>query len=56
MGGMFTVMKIREDLARGDYRDPSPYQFPKGTVAYEVEAPDAAPAKQPGMPSHKMKM
>ena len=22
MGGMFTVVKIREDLARGDYRDP----------------------------------
>ena len=56
MGGMFTVMKIREDLARDDYRDPGPYQFPKGTVAYEVEAPDAAPVRQPGKPTHKMKM
>ena len=28
MGGMFTVMKIREDLARDDYRDPGPYQYP----------------------------
>jgi len=23
MGGMFTVMKIREGLARDDYKDPS---------------------------------
>ena len=46
MGGMFTVLKIREGLARDDYRDPGPYQFPKGTVAYEVEAPQAAPVRQ----------
>ena len=56
MGGMFTVMKIREGLARDDYRDPGPYQFPQGTVAYEVEAPGAAPVREPGRPSHKMKM
>ncbi len=43
---MFTVMKIREGLARDDYRDPGPYQHPPGTVAYEVEMPDAAPARQ----------
>jgi hypothetical protein len=35
MGGMFTVVKIREGLGRGDYRDPGWYQHPKGTVAYE---------------------
>jgi manganese oxidase len=46
MGGMFTVMKIREGLARDDYADPGPYKFPAGTVAYEVEAP-AEPARQP---------
>jgi manganese oxidase len=39
MGGMFTVMKIREGLARDDYTDPGPYKHPTGTVAYEVEAP-----------------
>ena len=33
MGGMFTVMKVREDLAPGDYRDPGWYQHPQGTVA-----------------------
>ncbi len=41
MGGMFTVMKIRADLAHGDYRDPGWYQAPAGSVAYlwEGEAP-----------------
>jgi hypothetical protein len=45
MGGMFTVMKIREGMARDDYSDPGPYKFPKGTVAYEVDAPDSEPAR-----------
>jgi hypothetical protein len=39
MGGMFTVMKIREGMARDDYRDPGPYKYPAGTVAYEVDTP-----------------
>jgi hypothetical protein len=34
MGGMFTVVKIREGLARGDYRDPGWYRAPKDSVAY----------------------
>ncbi len=42
MGGMFSVLKVREGLARDDYRDPGPYQNPPGTVAYEVA--DAGPA------------
>ena len=36
MGGMFTVVKVREDLAAGDYRDPGWYANPKGTVAARV--------------------
>jgi hypothetical protein len=36
MGGMFTVMKIREGQAVGDYSDPGSYKHPQGTVAYEV--------------------
>ena len=36
MGGMFTVLKVREGLARGDYRDPGWYRHPPGTVAYRV--------------------
>jgi len=47
MGGMFTVMKIREGLSRDDYSDPGPYQYPPGTVAYEVDAPRTEPARQP---------
>ena len=36
MGGMFTVVKVRDDLASGDYRDPGPYRNPKGTVAWRT--------------------
>jgi manganese oxidase len=41
MGGMFTVMKIRADLAHNDYRDPGWYKAPAGSVAYawQGEAP-----------------
>jgi hypothetical protein len=46
MGGMFTVMKVRDGLARDDYGDPGPYKFPQGSVAYEVETPAAVPARQ----------
>jgi FtsP/CotA-like multicopper oxidase with cupredoxin domain len=35
MGGMFTVVKIREGLGRNDYKDPGWYKAPAGTVAYE---------------------
>ncbi len=41
MGGMFTVIKIREGLAANDYKDPGPYKHPEGTVAYEVDAPQS---------------
>ncbi len=37
MGGMFTTVKIRDGIARNDFRDPGPYQNPEGTVAHEVE-------------------
>lgn len=33
MGGMFTVVKVREQLATNDYRDPGWYKAPAGTVA-----------------------
>jgi manganese oxidase len=37
MGGMFTTVKIREGLARTEYRDPGNYIHPAGTVAHEVQ-------------------
>lgn len=40
MGGMFTVLKVRKQLAADDYRDPGWYAPPKGTVAYQTPAPD----------------
>lgn len=33
MGGMFTTVKVRDNLASGDYNDPGWYDAPKGTVA-----------------------
>jgi hypothetical protein len=48
MGGMFTVMKVREGLAPNDYKDPGPYKNPPGTVAHEVNVADAGePPRQP---------
>jgi FtsP/CotA-like multicopper oxidase with cupredoxin domain len=50
MGGMFTVVKVRDDLARGDYRDPGWYRNPKGTLAHRVSSdPDfGSPVRRPG--------
>ncbi|NNF66294.1 MAG: copper oxidase [Gammaproteobacteria bacterium] len=36
MGGMFTMVKVRDDIRRGDYSDPGWYQAPAGTVASRV--------------------
>jgi FtsP/CotA-like multicopper oxidase with cupredoxin domain len=51
MGGMFTVVKVREGLARDDYKDPGWYKHPAGTVSYEVETPTAGePTRQKTRP------
>jgi FtsP/CotA-like multicopper oxidase with cupredoxin domain len=44
MGGMFTVVKVRDGQAPGDYRDPGWYRHPPGTRAFEWtgELPAAA--------------
>jgi manganese oxidase len=36
MGGMFTVVKVRDDLAPGDYRDPGWYRHPPAELARRV--------------------
>ena len=46
MGGMFSTLKVREGLAKGDYRDPGHYQFPKGTLAYEFVGDAPEPPRQ----------
>jgi FtsP/CotA-like multicopper oxidase with cupredoxin domain len=48
MGGMFTTVKVREGLARNDYKDPGTYKHPKGTVAREV-VNDLPPVERSGM-------
>jgi FtsP/CotA-like multicopper oxidase with cupredoxin domain len=51
MGGMFSVVKVRDDVKAGDYKDPGWYRHPQGTVAYEykgeVQQPRRAPAAKP---------
>ena len=59
MGGMFSVVKVREGISAGDYSDPGWYENPPGTQAYEWtgELPDfetgnaAAAPKQSTMPT-----
>ena len=36
MGGMFTLVKVRDDIRAGDYGDPGWYDNPPGTVAGRV--------------------
>jgi len=49
MGGMFSMLKVRRGLKRGDYSDPGWFEHPAGTVAREVG--DAPPApRAPGAP------
>ncbi len=38
MGGMFTVIKVRDRLRRGDFGDPGWYSNPPGTLARRVSA------------------
>ncbi len=55
MGGMFSMLKVRRGLKRGDYADPGWFQHPAGTLAREVGdappapvAPGAQDSRQPG--------
>src|SRR5665647_2328954 len=55
MGGMFSVVKVREGLERNNYKDPGWYQHPAGTVAYEVQdpVPEAPSRKSDAAPGQK---
>jgi hypothetical protein len=50
MGGMFSVVKVRDDVVRGDYRDPGWFKHQPGTVAREYTADDLEPPPQAGQP------
>ena len=47
MGGMFTVLKVRDRLARNEYRDPGWYPHPKGSVAWEWTGATPAASSAP---------
>jgi FtsP/CotA-like multicopper oxidase with cupredoxin domain len=51
MGGMFTVVKVRDGLARNDYKDPGWYKHPPGTVAREWTGEAPAPTKAAPAPA-----
>ena len=57
MGGMFTTLKVREGLARNDYKDPGWYKHPPGTMARLVagaemkDMPTAAEAQDKSPPA-----
>ena len=51
MGGMFTTVKVRDELPRGSYADPGWYKAPAGTVATRISTdPDFGnpPRRSPG--------
>jgi FtsP/CotA-like multicopper oxidase with cupredoxin domain len=47
MGGMFSVVKVRDDVKPGDYKDPGHYRHPQGTVAYEYTGQVLQPTRAP---------
>ena len=48
MGGMFTVVKVRDELAPDNYRDPGWYSNPRGTLARRIsdDADFGSPARR----------
>ena len=51
MGGMFTVVKVREGLGRDDYRDPGWYRHPPGSQAREWNGPVPDAGRAPSVPA-----
>lgn len=45
MGGMFSVVKVRDRVRPGDYKDPGKYEHPPGTVAHEYRGEVPTPAR-----------
>ena len=45
MGGMFSVVKVRDSVKAGDYTDPGWYKHPAATLAYEYRGELPQPAR-----------
>ena len=52
MGGMFSVVKVREGLEANDYGDPGWYENPPGTQAYEWTGDLPEPAYRDDAQTH----
>ena len=55
MGGMFSVVKVRDGLAKNDYKDPGWFKHPKGTVAYELKGQKLGEAPRATSPDSGVK-
>jgi hypothetical protein len=51
MGGMFTMVKVREGQGRNDYKDPGWYKHPPGTLAREWTGELPAAPRAPNAPA-----
>ncbi|HSI49994.1 MAG TPA: copper oxidase [Ideonella sp.] len=51
MGGMFSVLKVRDDQKPGDYRDPGWFKHPAGTLAKEYTGELPAPVRAAAPPA-----
>ena len=51
MGGMFSVLKVRQEQKPGDYTDPGWFQHPAGTVAREYTGPVTDPVRPTAPPT-----
>ncbi len=58
MGGMFSVVKVRDAQKPGDFSDPGPYRHPAGTVARPCDGtlPDAPRAAAPATQSDALQV
>lgn len=57
MGGMFSVVKVRDDIKPGDYHDPGWFKHPQNSVAWEWtgDAPRAERQAGPTTDEHTLK-
>ncbi|MGE0733912.1 MAG: multicopper oxidase domain-containing protein [Alphaproteobacteria bacterium] len=53
MGGMFSVVKVRESIAADDYKDPGWYKHPAGTIAFEFKGEPSPPPRKVETPDPK---
>ena len=46
LGGMTSLLMVREGLAANDYKNPGWYKYPPGTVAYRIDNPSTIPVRK----------